>query len=140
MTRMGETWIDPEEFAYGQRGGVYRRRGKARLLHNSYHRGDENLPYGQIVSFKASIADTYWSVPAKIRIKGKTIVCYVRLGDSEFEILPEGNSQFPAYNCPTCGELMTFTQDYCEETGERMFKCEDCGHETQEDLLSRGGD
>lgn len=63
-----ETRIDPEEYAYGARGGVFGRRGKA------------YGPDGKLRSFVASIPDTFFSVPARMTVNGKRLKGFVSQG------------------------------------------------------------
>ena len=56
------TWMEPEEYCYPN--GGFKRRARVRFN-------------GKFYIAKVSIPDTYFSVPAKIRIKGKTIKGYV---------------------------------------------------------------
>lgn len=61
------TWIDPEEKAYPN--GAMHRKGKALF--------DEKL-----ISFKAGIPDTFFSIPAKTIIEGKTVNGWISCDDN----------------------------------------------------------
>ena len=81
-----KTWLDSEEKAY-PRGG-FTRKGKAILVRNPWN--PIELPYGELVSVRASIPDTYFSIPAKIKVLGRTLIGYLRINQEEYEWLPEG--------------------------------------------------
>jgi len=86
----GVTWIDPEERAYPK--GGFTRRGLAILRKNGQLSlpGLDILQYGTLVPFRASIADTYFSVPAKIRRLGMTITGYLSVEDGVYYFTPTG--------------------------------------------------
>ncbi len=82
------TYIDPEEKAYPH--GGFARRGKAILRENKFIKLD--LPYGEVVSFRASIADTYFSIPARFTHEGvtyKAFLTYTDGPDRVIHITPE---------------------------------------------------
>ena len=57
------TWLEGEEFAYPN--GGYTRRAYCKFPDGSFH------------VVKCSISDTYFSIPARYRTKGKTINGYI---------------------------------------------------------------
>ncbi len=81
---MNETWIDPEERAYPN--GGFTRRGRVRVVENKYNAGPAHLPYGEIRAIRCSIPDTWFSIPARLRVKGKTYHGFVSVsprGDND---------------------------------------------------------
>jgi hypothetical protein len=74
---MTATWLDPEERAY-PRGG-FTRRGRAVLRENEHN--PVALPYGQARAVRASIPDTYFSIPARVRHAGRTVAGYLSRND-----------------------------------------------------------
>jgi len=78
---MNETWIDPEERAYPN--GGFTRRGRVRIVENTYNAGPRELPYGEIRAIRCSIPDTYFSIPARFRFRGKTYTGFVSVGRNE---------------------------------------------------------
>lgn len=79
------TWIDNEEKAYPH--GGFTRHGKAVLRENEFVK--LALPYGQIVAFRASIPDTYFSIPARFTYKGKQYKAFITSNEDGLEITPE---------------------------------------------------
>lgn len=74
---MERTYLEPEEFAYNTRGGG----------HSRSNRGARAIcPDGIIRTFTAGIPDTYFSIPAHGRIKGRYVVGSLTI-DSEDEEL-----------------------------------------------------
>ena len=63
-----ETWIEPEERAYTSRGSQLRR-------------GRALFPDGRIRAFRAGIPDTYFSIPAHARIRGKYTPGFITSAD-----------------------------------------------------------
>ena len=53
------TWIQPEQCAYGSRGGTYGRRAKV------------VCPDGRLRIVRCTIADTFFSIPALLTMGGK---------------------------------------------------------------------
>jgi hypothetical protein len=73
----GQTWLEPEELTYPS-GGFYRR-AFVRVLENEYNPSLPDLPYGALRVVRCSVPDTYFSIPARLRIRGKTVrgfICY----------------------------------------------------------------
>ena len=85
MEPKAQTWIDPEELAYPN--DSFTRKGRAILKKNDFYPVPE-LPYGKVMSFKAKIADTYFSIPARFRFRGKTYKACVFVEDGVFRISP----------------------------------------------------
>lgn len=82
------THLDPEEYAYP--AGGFTRKGRAILRHNSH--SSVVLPWGEVRAIRASIPDTYFSIPARLRFKGKTIKGFLMIDDSgEYTFTPEAD-------------------------------------------------
>lgn len=84
---MADTWLDPEERAYP--GDTFTRRGRARLRQNEHN--PMVLPYGTVRAVKAKVADTYWTIPARLVHKGKTIKGFLSTHDGEICFTPEAD-------------------------------------------------
>ena len=82
----GGTWIDPEERAYPH--GGFTRRGRVRVARNSTHPDIPDLPYGEIRAVRVSIPDTWWTIPARMRVRGKTYQGYVSIENGELQFTP----------------------------------------------------
>lgn len=82
-----ETTLDREEFAYGARGSVFGRRGTAIVVRNKFN-PIPGLPYGEIRSIRAGVPDTYFSIPARLRFRGRTVRGFLTV---------QGNSKGHAY-------------------------------------------
>ena len=72
------TWIEGEEFAYPE--GGFTRRARAVLRKNPNN--PIELPYGELRTVRCSIPDTYFSIPARLRIKGRTVQGYLSIDTS----------------------------------------------------------
>lgn len=70
---LGETWIDPEEFAY-----------PAGSLRQSRRYGRARYPDGKVRRVKLGIPDTFFTIPARGRCGGRTLSGYVSCDDGEF--------------------------------------------------------
>jgi len=85
------TWIDPEERAY-PRGGFTRR---ARVLVRANPNAPDALPasvVGHYRMVRASIPDTYFTVPARLRVGRRTVKGFISLGSErrgELTFTPE---------------------------------------------------
>jgi len=89
------TRLDPEEYAYPS--GGFHRRGKAILRANPHN--PVLLPYGEVRAVRASIPDTYFSIPARLRdSKHGTVKGYLSIDDGEFTFTPEANPE----SCLVC--------------------------------------
>jgi hypothetical protein len=84
-----KTWIDPEDRAY-PRGG-FSRTGRARVRINPYRPALLAQIAGQIKAVKCSIADSFFTIPARLRYQGKTIKGYLSMdtSDGEIDFTPE---------------------------------------------------
>jgi hypothetical protein len=88
-----ETWLEPEAYCYPS-GGFLRRAYV--VLRKNEHNPIE-LPYGEKRVVLASIPDTAFSIPARLKFKGKTIKGFIS-SDNIFTFTPEAN------NCVNCEE------------------------------------
>lgn len=79
------TWLEAEAFAYP--AGGFTRRAYVVIERNPGQNAESapDLPYDQKRVVKVSIADTAWTIPARLVAKGKTYRGYVctRQADSE---------------------------------------------------------
>lgn len=96
MSTENQTWIDPEERAYPK--GGFTRRGRAILRENPHN--PVSLPYGSLFAFKASIPDTYFTIPARIRWEGVIVRGYLSSYDGIVTFTPEAT---PAV-CKVCAD------------------------------------
>ena len=80
-----KTRLDPEEMAYPH--GGFTRRGKAILTKNEFNPID--LPYGKVRAVRASIPDTFFSIPARITHKKKRVDGFLITDDGEWYFTPE---------------------------------------------------
>lgn len=83
--RLGETWIESEELAYPS--GGFLRRGYVRLRQNPHN--PIALAYGTLRLVRLSVPDTFFSVPAKLRWRGRTVDGFVSVVDDEYRFTPE---------------------------------------------------
>lgn len=81
-----DTWIDPEERAYPK--GGFTRKGRARVRRNTLD-PDIVLPYGEVRSITLAIPDTFFTIPARLRYKGKRYKGYVSMEGGEYAFTPE---------------------------------------------------
>lgn len=82
-----ETRLDREDTAYGDRGSVFGRRGTAIVVRNKFN-PIPDLPYGEIRPIRAGIPDTFFSIPARLRFRGRTVKGFLTV---------QGNSKGHAY-------------------------------------------
>ena len=81
---LANTWIEEESAAYPH--GRQTRRGRVVIRQNT-HAPSAILPYGRIRAIRCGIPDTYFSIPAHIRYRGKTtrgfvsVVSFTGVGD-----------------------------------------------------------
>ena len=86
---LGSTWLEAEERTYPS--GGFLRRARVVLRRNPHN--PIELAYGTLRIVKASIPDTFTTIPARLRTHGRTIVGYVSVErDSElFTFTPEAD-------------------------------------------------
>ena len=95
------THLDPESACYPS--GGFLRRGRAIVTRNPHN--PIALPYGEIRSVHASIPDTYFSLPARMKANGKTVRGYLTTDDGrEWCFQPEADPErcevcAPGYGC-----------------------------------------
>lgn len=92
-TALGRTWIEPEEWAYPN--GGFARRAYVRTRPNRFN--PEALKpneVGRYYTVRASLPDTFFSIPARLRIHGRTIRGFVSVDTDaeEFTFTPEANA------------------------------------------------
>lgn len=82
-----DTWLEAESFAYPN-GGMTRR-AYVRISRNSLDPSIE-LPYGELRVVACGIPDTYSTIPAVARVRGKSVRGYVAVNteSEEFEFKP----------------------------------------------------
>jgi hypothetical protein len=71
MHRLGETWIGPEEAAYPH--GSLRRSARYGVVRCSD---------GKLRRAKLGIPDTFFSIPARLKVSGKTVAGFVTSGET----------------------------------------------------------
>ena len=78
--RMGDTWIGPESDSYPS-GGI-----------NAGRRGRVRFPDGKVRAVKLGIPDTFYTIPAHARVRGKFYAGYVSvdLARNEFTFRARG--------------------------------------------------
>lgn len=125
------TWLESESFCYP--AGGFTRRAYAELRKNPNNPID--LPYGRRYVVLCSIPDTYFSIPARLRYRGKTIRGFVSVTEPDtdtgrFTFTPEAAEQ-PAPQLaedqsPAAGEYLT-PPDNAEHAAEDPHcTCPDC--------------
>ena len=92
----GHTWIDNEELAYPH--GGFTRHGLAIVTPNLHN--PVTLPYGQLRAVRLSIPDTYFTIPARLHHRGRTIRGYVSVDNGEYTFTPEADPTA----CTQCAE------------------------------------
>lgn len=75
-----ETYIDPEERAYNTYSGAHSRSGR---------HGRALFPDGVIRAVTLGIPDTYFSIPAHGRIKGKYVSGFITCDENEVYLFHE---------------------------------------------------
>jgi len=75
MQRFGDTWIEPEDVCYPS-GGMLRR---ARVFVDRNPHNPTGLPYGELRTVRAGIPDTWFTIPARLRYRGRTVRGFVTL-------------------------------------------------------------
>jgi hypothetical protein len=87
-TALGRTWLEPEEWTYPS--GGFLRRAYVRLRANQHAPFALQAPdVGTYRTVRASIPDTYFSIPARLRLRGRTVRGFVSVIDEEFTFTPE---------------------------------------------------
>ena len=81
------TYIESEDACYPS--GGFLRRGRARLVEDIHN--PLGLPYGEVRAVRASIAHTYFTIPARLRHGGRTIRGFLSRHDEELTFTPEAD-------------------------------------------------
>jgi len=89
------TWLEAECFAYP--GDSFTRRAYVEL-HANPHNAIE-LPYGRRYVVACKCPDTFFSIPARLRFRGRTIAGFVSIADADsdvarFTFTPEADAKF----------------------------------------------
>ena len=85
-THSAGTYVQAEEYAYPN--GAMRRKARALVTRNPHNPID--LPYGQIRAAVAGIPDTFFTIPARMKYRGKNVCGYLTVQHDS----PEGALQF----------------------------------------------
>lgn len=80
-TKVGETWIDPEELAYDV--PLYDSPRKCRAI----------CPDGKLRIVVCGVPDTYFSIPARLVYKHKTVQGFVSSCEEGFSFTPYANKK-----------------------------------------------
>lgn len=80
-TTNGETWVDPEEYAY-----------PAGSLRQSRRRGRVLFPDGKIRAVKLGVADTFFTIPARASWNGRTVSGFVSSDETGFKFNVKGKA------------------------------------------------
>jgi hypothetical protein len=93
--RLTDTWIDPEERAYPN--GGFTRRARVRIRANSFDPEHCRALVGQYRMVRASIPDTFSTIPARLRTNGCTIRGFVSWDTetAELTFTPENRFAVP---------------------------------------------
>ena len=92
------TWIDPEERAYPY--GGFTRKGRALIRQNPHN--PAVLPYGEVRAIRCSIPDTYFTIPARLRVKGVVIKGYLHSDPAEYGVQYTFTPDADPAHCTTC--------------------------------------
>ena len=84
--RIGETWIEPEDWCYNTN---YRRRAFVRITQNPHN--PIRLPYGKCRIVRARIPDTFFTIPAWLRFRRTSVRGYISQGAGELTFTPEAD-------------------------------------------------
>lgn len=98
MDKRGETWVEAEERAYP--AGGFTRRAWVELKANPHN--PIELPYGELRSVKASIPDTFFTVPAMLRYKGQTVKGFISADERAYYFTPDASPE----TCTGCEKGM----------------------------------
>ena len=96
---LGDTWIDPEEYAYPH--GRMARKGRVRITGNPHApNAASNRAIGTIRAIRCGIPDTFFTIPARLHIDLKTVRGFVSVesGANEFTFTPEAEALARAMN------------------------------------------
>lgn len=74
---LGSTWLEGEELCYPS-GGYHRR---ARVIVRKNPGNEIALPYGESRVVLCAIPDTFFSIPARLRYRGRTVQGFVSVND-----------------------------------------------------------
>ena len=88
------TRLDPEERCYPS--GGFLRKGRAILRRNPHN--PIVLPYAEVRAIRASIPDTYFTIPARLRFNGRTIQGYLTSDEGELYFTPKADPE----HCEIC--------------------------------------
>jgi len=101
-SHLGKTWLEPEELTYP--GGGFTRRAVVVIISNRHHSID-GLPVSSTHVVQCSVPDTYFSIPARLRLGGhrhggRTIRGFVSEVDGFYTFTPEADPKL----CTICNE------------------------------------
>lgn len=88
------TWLEAESMTYPS--GGFLRRAYVILRQNEHN--PIVLPYGEMRIVSVSIPDTYFSIPARLVVKGRRIKGFVSHNEGVLTFTPEANSDI----CTVC--------------------------------------
>lgn len=86
-TRRSNTWLEAEAFAYPSGAISAGRRARVTLRRNEHNPVD--LPYGSLAVVAVGIADTFSTIPARLRHNGRTVRGFVSVHDELFTFTPD---------------------------------------------------
>ena len=91
------TWLASESFAYP--GDTFTRRAYAQLRQNPNN--PIELPYGSCFVIRCKCPDTAFTIPARLRFRGKTIAGFISIQDPDtdtarFTFTPEADTKLYA--------------------------------------------
>lgn len=93
---LGETWLEPEELTYP--AGGFTRRARVVIRANEHH-PIERLPAGSMHVVRCSVPDTYFTIPARLRLgRRETIRGYISEVDGLLTFTAEAEPSL----CRTC--------------------------------------
>ena len=87
------TWLEPEEITYPS--GGFHRRAYVFLRKNQHN--PISLPYGEKRVVRCAVADSFFTIPARFKYKGRTIKGYISSVDDVMTFTPEASD-----DCPMC--------------------------------------
>lgn len=96
MRHAQSTSLQPEEYAYPN--GSLTRQGRAVLRQNPHN--PIVLPYGEVRAVRAGIPDTFFSIPARLRYRGRTIAGFLTCTEGTWEFTPEADPRA----CTACAQ------------------------------------